>query len=60
MDRLGQDWERGDVSLAQLNLIIVGGAPFRLDEQLPDEVLRGVSEAVHRWGRYPLTWAHDA
>lgn len=29
--------------------------------QVPDEVLRAVSEAVHRWGRYPLEWIgeHD-
>jgi uroporphyrinogen decarboxylase len=24
--------------------------------QVPDEVLLAVSEAVHRWGRYPLDW----
>ncbi len=24
--------------------------------QVPDEILRAVSDAVHRWGRYPLDW----
>jgi uroporphyrinogen decarboxylase len=24
--------------------------------QVPDDVLRAISEAVHRWGRYPLNW----
>ena len=24
--------------------------------QVPDEVLMALSEAVHKWGRYPLDW----
>ncbi len=30
--------------------------------QVPDEVLMALSEAVHKWGRYPLDWVerHDA
>jgi len=29
--------------------------------QVPDEVLTAISDAVHRWGRYPLSWvaSHD-
>jgi len=27
--------------------------------QVPDDVLMAVSDAVHRWGNYPLTWAKD-
>ena len=27
--------------------------------QVPDEVLMEVSEAVHRWGRYPLHWVEN-
>jgi uroporphyrinogen decarboxylase len=27
--------------------------------QVPDEVLLAISEAVQRWGNYPLDWAHD-
>jgi uroporphyrinogen decarboxylase len=26
--------------------------------QVPDEVLMALSDAVHKWGRYPLDWAH--
>jgi uroporphyrinogen decarboxylase len=24
--------------------------------QVPDDVLMAISEAVHKWGRYPLEW----
>jgi uroporphyrinogen decarboxylase len=24
--------------------------------QVPDDVLLAISVAVHKWGRYPLTW----
>ncbi len=27
--------------------------------QVPDEVLMAISEAVHKWGQYPLNWVHD-
>ena len=27
--------------------------------QVSDEVLMAVSEAVHKWGQYPLNWAND-
>lgn len=27
--------------------------------QVPDEVLMAISEAVHKWGRYPLTWIDE-
>ncbi len=27
--------------------------------QVPDDVLLALSDAVHRWGRYPLTWVAD-
>ena len=27
--------------------------------QVPDEVLLAVSEAVHKWGRYPLDWVRE-
>ena len=27
--------------------------------QVPDDVLLAISDAVHRWGRYPLTWVAD-
>lgn len=27
--------------------------------QVPEEVLMAISEAVHKWGRYPLTWTED-
>jgi uroporphyrinogen decarboxylase len=27
--------------------------------QVPDEVLMALSEAVHKWGRYPLDWVKD-
>ena len=27
--------------------------------QVPDEILLAISEAVHRWGRYPLHWVAD-
>ncbi len=27
--------------------------------QVPDNVLHAISEAVHRWGQYPLTWVAD-
>ncbi len=27
--------------------------------QVPDEVLMAISEAVHKWGQYPLDWVHD-
>ncbi len=27
--------------------------------QVPDEVLIAVSEAVHKWGQYPLDWTKD-
>lgn len=27
--------------------------------QVPDEVLRAISEAVHKWGQYPLYWMNE-
>ena len=27
--------------------------------QVPDDVLMAISEAVHKWGRYPLKWVED-
>lgn len=27
--------------------------------QVPEDVLRAISEAVHKWGRYPLTWVEE-
>ena len=27
--------------------------------QVPDDVLLAISDAVHRWGRYPLTWVAE-
>lgn len=27
--------------------------------QVPEDVLTAISEAVHRWGRYPLDWVKD-
>ncbi|MCP4660844.1 MAG: methylcobamide--CoM methyltransferase MtbA [bacterium] len=27
--------------------------------QVPDEVLQAMSEAVHKWGRYPLEWTRE-
>ena len=27
--------------------------------QVPDEVLMALSEAVHKWGRYPLDWVEE-
>ena len=27
--------------------------------QVPDDVLLAISEAVHKWGNYPLTWTKD-
>jgi len=32
-----------------------GEIPF----QVPDEVLLAISEAVHKWGHYPLNWVKD-
>ncbi len=32
-----------------------GEIPF----QVPEDVLLSISEAVHRWGKYPLEWARD-
>ena len=32
-----------------------GEIPF----QVPEEVLMALSEAVHKWGRYPLDWVED-
>jgi len=32
-----------------------GEIPF----QVPDNVLLAISEAVHRWGTYPLNWVND-
>jgi uroporphyrinogen decarboxylase len=32
-----------------------GEIPF----QAPDEILLAISEAVHKWGNYPLTWVKD-
>jgi uroporphyrinogen decarboxylase len=29
-----------------------GEIPF----QVPDDVLMAISEAVHKWGNYPLNW----
>lgn len=28
--------------------------------QVPEEVLLAVSEAVHKWGRYPLDWVSES
>ncbi|MCK5716654.1 MAG: hypothetical protein KAH77_04125, partial [Thiomargarita sp.] len=27
--------------------------------QVPDEILMAISNAVHKWGRYPLTWVKE-
>ena len=27
--------------------------------QVPEEVLMAISEAVHKWGQYPLEWVDD-
>ncbi|MDM8526822.1 uroporphyrinogen decarboxylase family protein [Anaerolineales bacterium HSG24] len=27
--------------------------------QVPDEILMAISEAVHKWGRYPLNWVEN-
>lgn len=32
-----------------------GEIPF----QVPDDVLLAISDAVHKWGRYPLEWAEE-
>jgi len=39
----------------EASIIGVVTSPF----SLPDEVLMAVSEAVHKWGRYPLDWVKD-
>lgn len=38
---------------------ILGDNHGEIPWQVPDEVLMAVSEAVHRWGRYPLDWIDE-
>ncbi len=65
----GIEMARWTVEEAEANVkaAIAGGAPgggFILSDnhgeipfQVPEQVLAAVSEAVHRWGEYPVDWA---
>jgi len=39
--------------------LLLGENHGEIPWQVPDEVLMGISEAVQRWGQYPLDWIDD-
>ncbi|MBF0567143.1 MAG: methylcobamide--CoM methyltransferase MtbA, partial [Nitrospirae bacterium] len=58
-------WSAGDAETAVKDVISKAGkgGGFILSDnhgeipfQVPDGVLYAVSDAVHRWGKYPLEW----
>ncbi len=61
-------WSAGEAE-RQVKACIADAAPgggFILSDnhgeipwQVPDEVLLAIAEAVHVWGRYPLTWLEE-
>ena len=38
---------------------ILSDNPGEIPWQVPDEVLMAISDAVHKWGRYPLDWIEN-
>lgn len=61
-------WSRSEAETAVKDAIAKAGpgGGFILSDnhgeipwQVPEEVLSAISEAVHRWGRYPLRWTEN-
>lgn len=56
LQSIGARWEQGKAALSP---IYIGSHIGEIPWQVPEKVLEAISEAVHKWGRYPLDRAQE-